>query len=72
MGYIGFGLTLRALRGARGWTQDDLAKRSKVTRASIGSYEQGRRAPSLVSAVALADALGVTLDQLAGRAPIEI
>jgi len=51
---------LRTLRMRRGWTQDDLCKRSKVPQNSISRLERDKTArPSLVTVVALAKALEV-------------
>lgn len=35
----------RAARGLLGWSQNDLADRSKVGRASIADFESGKRTP---------------------------
>ena len=45
-------------------TQEELAKRSGVDLNSIARYETGSVTPGLDKAVALANALGVTLDDL--------
>ena len=71
MGNSNFGPTVRAIRAARGLSQRELAERAGVSSAALGTYERGTRAPSLANAILLADALGVTLDQIAGRAPVQ-
>lgn len=40
---MALGAAIRAARGARGLTQRDLAAQLGVTRATIASYETGRR-----------------------------
>ncbi|CDN42032.1 helix-turn-helix transcriptional regulator [Paenibacillus sp. P22] len=53
---------IREFRLALGWTQENLSERSGVGRTSISQYEtksHGEGMP-LVTAVALADALGVS------------
>ncbi len=51
---------LRTLRKRRGWTQEDLCKKSKVAQNSISRLENDRTArPSLSTVVALAKALEV-------------
>lgn len=45
-------------------TQEELAERSGVDKNSIARYEMGGTTPGLDKAVALANALGVTLDDL--------
>lgn len=57
---------LRTLRNERNLSQDRLAKKVSVTRASIATYESGNRLPSLYVLVRLARALGVTTDYLLG------
>lgn len=67
-----FGRVVRTVRASKGMTQKQLAGRAGVSPAVIVAYERGARSPSLRNAIAIADVLGVTLDQLAGRAPVEI
>jgi len=51
---------LRTLRKRRGWTQDDLQKKSKIAQNSISRLERNSQArPSHLTVVALAKALGV-------------
>lgn len=66
------GKNARALRKAAGLTRDEMARRAKVSGATISNIESGRHIPSLTIAVALADALRVSLDDLAGRADFAI
>jgi DNA-binding XRE family transcriptional regulator len=65
----GFPARLKALREARGLTQKALAARAKVSTPHLCFLELGKRVPRLGVLVALADALRVTLDDLAGRRP---
>lgn len=66
------GARLRRLREARGLTWVALAEAAHLTPDTLYRIARGEIAsPGLDAACALADALGVTLDQLAGRAPIE-
>jgi transcriptional regulator with XRE-family HTH domain len=51
---------LRTLRTRRGWTQDDLCKRSKVPQNSISRLEREASArPTLQTVLALAKAFAV-------------
>ncbi|WP_405773662.1 helix-turn-helix transcriptional regulator [Streptomyces sp. NBC_00859] len=59
-------LQLARLRGARGWTYDELASRSGLSRRTLIEIEQGRTTGSLPTWHALAHALGVPVDQLLG------
>jgi transcriptional regulator with XRE-family HTH domain len=64
-----FGRRLKERREARGWTQEQLAERSKVPAAMISHFETGvRGTPSADNLVKLANALDVTIDYLLGRA----
>jgi transcriptional regulator with XRE-family HTH domain len=62
---------LREIRESRGLTQAELGIRAGVGAASVSHFETGQRAPSLETLVKLADALGITVDTLLGRAPME-
>lgn len=57
-------LSLKDLRVAKGYTQDELSKLSGVNRANIGSYEIGDSGMTLETAYKLAKALGCTIDEL--------
>ncbi len=61
-------------RESAGLRQSDLAGRAGVSRQLVGAVEAGRNLPRVDSALALADALGVTVDSLFGTlsAPIDI
>jgi transcriptional regulator with XRE-family HTH domain len=56
------------VRQAKGLTQKELARRSGVRLRSLQEWEQGTRIPRFDRAVQLAEGLGVSLDELAGRA----
>ncbi len=62
-----FASNLRAYRAKADLSQAELAKRADVTEYSIQNWENGDYMPSLRTTVKLADALGVSIDQLAGR-----
>ncbi len=56
------------LRKRRNWTQEELGVRTGLTRETVAAWEQGRAMGEAVNKlVAVADALGVTLDELCGR-----
>jgi len=59
------GERLKALRKARGWTQENLAEVSGLTRSHISRLERGDiELPSRARLLRLADALGATADDL--------
>src|SRR5260370_21707331 len=55
---------VRALRSRLGWSQAELAGRSGLSRAGISAIEMGRLVPSTAAALALARALGGTVESL--------
>ena len=54
-------------RKARGLSQEELAVRVGVSRQAVSKWETGDAAPDLNKLLALADALGISLDALCGR-----
>jgi molybdate-binding protein/transcriptional regulator with XRE-family HTH domain len=65
---------VRTCRSRLGWSQDELARRSGLSRAGISAIETGRLVPSTAAALALAGALGCTVEslfRLPGTAPAE-
>ena len=59
-----FSSNIKTLREIGGMSQKDLAKKVGVTQAAIFFYESGKSIPRLDIAIALAKALGVTVEQL--------
>lgn len=55
---------LRSLRQARGWSLDELARRSHIGASTISRLETGHRRLALDNLVDLAAALDTTLDEL--------
>jgi len=55
---------VRAGRIARNWTQDELARRSGVSRAGISAIEVGRLVPSVTAALGIAAALECRVEDL--------
>lgn len=62
----GVGAALRAARQARGYSQQQLAGMAGVSRQAVSAVEAGHSDPSLRVALALASALGVTVEELFG------
>ncbi len=60
------GARLRTLRQARGYSQQQLASMAGVSRQAVSAVEAGHSDPSLRVALALASALGVTVEELFG------
>jgi len=56
-----FGATVRALRKAKGWSQDVFADRSGLHRADVGAIERGERNVTLRTMRTIADTLKVRI-----------
>jgi transcriptional regulator with XRE-family HTH domain len=56
--------TLRALRAERGWSLDQLAARSGVSKGVLVALEQGRSNPNLATLARISDAFGVPVTRL--------
>ena len=61
-----FGLRLKALRDARGMSQEQLARQVGVSKGTISRYEGNVQVPLFSVATKLALALGTSLDTLVG------
>jgi putative transcriptional regulator len=55
---------VKDLRGARGWTQEELGRRVGVSRQSINSIERARYVPSLPLALEFARVFECPTDQI--------
>jgi transcriptional regulator with XRE-family HTH domain len=60
------GKRFKQLREANGLSQSQLARAAGVPVTSLQQWEQGRRTPLLDAAARVAEALDVSLDELAG------
>ena len=58
------GANVRALRIAKGMTQERLAFAAELDLTYIGGIERGRRNPSLLAMARIADALGASIVEL--------
>src|ERR1700685_3669229 len=56
--------TLQFLRAERGWSLDQLAARSGVSKGVLVALEQGRSNPNLATLARISDAFGVPVTQL--------
>ena len=61
-----FGERIIALRKAKKWSQDELAKKVGTSAPIVGRYERNEIKPSIEVAKKLADELSVTIDYLIG------
>ena len=65
-----FGIRLRARRDALGLTLKAVAERAGCSESELSLIERGRHRPKFETAMAIADALGVTAEEMY-RAPQE-
>lgn len=61
---MNLGRTIKELRLARHWTQDELAYRAKITAANISRIETGKHGPSTQLLESLAAVFGIKMYQL--------
>ena len=66
-GMKAIGLCLKSKRLASDMTQADMAKRMDVSKNTISNWETGERCLDLQKAWNMADALGLSIDELVGR-----
>lgn len=69
---IGPGEVIHAVRQRRGLSQKQLAALIGTTQRQIARYEAGEQLPSLPTSERLAFVLGISLDVLAGRVPMDL
>lgn len=55
---------LRALREARGLTQQQVARRVDISKAMVSAYETASKAPSIEVLIRLSQLFGVSVDYL--------
>jgi len=66
---MGFGETLKKIRGEKNLSQHALAKKLSVAQSTIGMWEAGRRTPKLAEINRLAMALNITVSRLISGRP---
>ncbi|MGY6501105.1 MAG: substrate-binding domain-containing protein [Acidimicrobiales bacterium] len=63
--------SIRELRTSSGWTQAELAERAGVSRQLVAAVEAGRHSPNVVAALALARAVGRSVEELFAEPPAD-
>jgi transcriptional regulator with XRE-family HTH domain len=66
-GNIGFPIIFSRLLDARGWKQLEAAEKIGIGQGIISAYRRGKSAPTMDNLIRIADALGVSVDELCGR-----
>lgn len=61
---VAFGAAVRATRAARGIAQEALAHRCGIDRSYLGAIERGDQNPGLLHIVKIAEALGITVEEV--------
>ena len=68
-----FGATVRALREAHGWSQEQLAEYAGLNRSYVGEIERGSAIASIVTADKLARAFNVPIaNLLCASSPVDL
>lgn len=62
--YSRMGMRIRQIRKAKGWSQDELAKKCGISMSFLGHIERGTRIMSLETFVAICGALEAGADEL--------
>lgn len=61
---LAIGSAIKALRKARGFTQEGLAAAANLNLSYLSAVERGDNNPTLMTLLSIATALGVTIEQL--------
>lgn len=69
---IAFGRIVRRCRLSRGWTQENLAFESNLDRTYVTALEAGQSSPTLNTMHSVAEALGLSLEELGRRLDAEL
>lgn len=62
--YAKIGMRIRQVRKAKGWSQDDVAKKCGISMSFLGHIERGTRIMSLETFTSICGVLGVGADEL--------
>jgi len=62
-----FGDKIKELRNSRGWTQQELGNRLKVSKQSVSNWENGNIMPSIELLTRLSDLFQVSTDYILDR-----
>lgn len=61
---VALGEAIRALRKARGISQEELAHRSQVDRAYMSSIERGTQNPGIMTIIRIAEGMGTSTAEI--------
>lgn len=69
---IEFGITLKKIRLAKGYSQRFVAEQLNLTRQTVSKWENGRGYPDFENLVLLSELYGVSIDQLVNRKTLNL
>lgn len=55
---------VKELRARHNWTQEELARKTGITRQTVGLIEKGDYSPSVLLALKMAHVFGVTVEEV--------
>lgn len=64
--FMGLGTAIKAARLAKDWSQEELAARLSVRKASVSRWESEDRIPNIATLKAIARELGLSFEELLG------
>lgn len=64
---MSLGQNIAKFRKGKGWTQEELAKASGLSRGYIAAIEEEGRHPAVKALALIAKSLGISLEQLLGE-----
>ena len=67
-----FGVVIKQLRKARGYSQEALASEASIDRTFLSQMETGRKQPSLLTIFRLAGALQLDVSELLKQVEVEL
>ncbi|MFT8844787.1 MAG: helix-turn-helix domain-containing protein [Schleiferilactobacillus harbinensis] len=69
---IEFGITLKKIRLAKGYSQRFVAEQLNLTRQTVSKWENGRGYPDFENLILLSELYGVSIDQLVNRKTLNL
>jgi transcriptional regulator with XRE-family HTH domain len=64
---LNYGEALKYQREINGYSQNEVAKKTKINQQAISLWESNKRTPSIDNCVKLANFYEITIDELIGR-----
>ena len=61
------GQSIKKARTNKGFTRKDLSEASGICYITLSHWEENKATPTIILLICIADALGISLDELVGR-----